>query len=265
MRKTIVYPAVFLSAILCYCAIQAITGFKIHDFEGKCALCHSNIPDKNTLREELAFTDSIDKLCDKCHTTDKNKSHPINLKLTVNTPLTAHLDKNGLLTCTTCHDIHKEEKTSNRSDLSGLLWGHLKGRAFCSLCHTNETTGANWQHQTAIPYAHSNGKLLQAADGAPLDKLSTECLSCHDGTISRFPQIAVKQGIWQHEKGESHPIGVDYPRSEEFTSPEALPKEIRLFDGTIGCLSCHEIYNKEYNMLAMNNRRSRLCLTCHKK
>jgi hypothetical protein len=181
-----------------------------------------------------------------------------------NNLLTAHLDKNGLITCTTCHDIHKEDTTSNKSELSGLLWGHLNGRAFCSLCHTSEATNTNWQHQTAIPYAHSYGKLVQTADGTQLDKLSTECLSCHDGTISQFPQITVKQGIWQHEIGESHPIGVDYPRSEEFTSPEALPKEIRLFDGKIGCLSCHEVYDKEYKMLSMTNRRSRLCLTCHK-
>lgn len=265
MRKFITYSTAFLAAILCFSAIQAIIGSKIHDFEGKCALCHSNVTDRNTIPENLIFTDDIDKLCDKCHTIDKKKSHPIKLKPATNTLLTAHLDKNGLITCTTCHDIHKEDKTSDRSELSGLLWGHLKGRAFCSLCHSSENTRTNWQHQTAIPYAHSYGKLLQTALGSPLDKLSTECLSCHDGTISQFPQVAVKQGIWQHEIGESHPIGVDYPRSDEFTSPEALPKEIRLFDGKIGCLSCHEIYDKEYKMLSMTNRRSRLCLTCHKK
>ena len=265
MRKTILYPIIVLLSVLCFCAIQAVTGPKIHDFEGKCAVCHSNIPGRNAVAENLIFTDDIEKLCDKCHTVDKNKSHPINLKPMKNTPLAAHLDKNGLITCTTCHDIHKEDKTSNQLELSGLLWGHLKGRAFCSLCHTSETTSTNWQHQTAIPYAHSYGKLVQTADGAPLDRLSAECLSCHDGTVSQFPQIAVKQGIWQHEIGESHPIGVDYPRSGEFTSPESLPKEVRLFDGKIGCLSCHEIYNKENNMLSMNNMKSRLCLTCHKK
>lgn len=265
MSKTIIYLTAFLALILCLSAIQAITSSKIHDFEGKCEICHKNIPDKDTPGKNLEFTDDIDKLCDKCHTIDKKKSHPIKLRPMENNLLTAHLDKNGLMTCTTCHNIHKENTISSKSELSGLLWGHLKGRSFCSLCHTSENTNANWQHQTAIPYAHSFGKLLQTADGAPLDKLSTECLSCHDGTVSQFPQIAVKQGIWRHEIGESHPIGVDYPRSNEFTSPEALPKEIRLFDGKIGCLSCHEVYDKKYNMLSMNNNRSRLCLACHKK
>lgn len=265
MKKLMLYPAVFLCALLCLCIMLAITNPKRHDFADKCAMCHINMPDSSTSAGDLILADELDKICNKCHTIDKQKSHPIGLRPVENTSLTAHLDKNGRITCTTCHDIHKEDKTANESELSGLLWGHIKGRAFCALCHSNEITNTNWQHQTAIPYAHSYGKMVQAAEGALLDKLSTECLSCHDGTVSQLPQIAVKQGVWQHETGESHPIGVNYPRSDEFKPCESLPKEIRLFDGKIGCLSCHEVYGKEKNMLAMNNLRSRLCLTCHKK
>lgn len=265
MKKFLIYCSGFLFLFMCLVTIRAVSNFKVHNFEGKCTMCHVNIPKKDNNMQNLIFVDEIDKLCRKCHTIDKQKSHPIKIKPNKNIPLAAHLDKNGLMTCTTCHDVHKEDKTSNRNELPGLVWGHIRGRAFCFLCHNKEDLGAAWRHQTAIPYAHSSGKLIEADSGSLLDKFSSECLSCHDGTISESPQIEVKQGVWQHGIGLSHPIGIDYPRSEDFTYPESLPKEIRLFNGKLGCLSCHEIYSKENNMLSMDNKKSRLCLACHKK
>jgi len=265
MKKFIIYCSSLLFIIFCLCIIWAVSNFKIHDFQGQCLMCHTDIPGKDTKRENLTFRDEIDKLCSRCHAIDKEKSHPINVRPNKDVPLAIHLDKNGRMTCATCHDVHKEDKTSSRPELSGLLWGHVKGKAFCFLCHNKETLDAAWRHETAIPYAHPSGKLTEAAGGSLLDKFSTECLSCHDGTISKSPQVEVRRGVWQHGMGMSHPIGVDYPYSQDFAYPESLPKEIQLFDGRIGCLSCHEIYSKENNLLVMNNKRSRLCLSCHKK
>jgi predicted CXXCH cytochrome family protein len=266
MKKILLSSGSIVLFIVCFCIFRAITGSKMHDFEGKCVMCHTTMPDKDTTTRDLLFVDEIDRLCDKCHTINKQKSHPINVRPNKDIPLKAHLDKNGLLTCTSCHDVHKEDKTSIDSELSGLMWGHVKGRAFCALCHNKEALASDWRHQTALPYAHANGKLLQAPAGARLDKFSTECLSCHDGTLSKTPQVEVTQGVWQHGSGqESHPIGVEYPRSGDFQYPESLPGEIRLFDGKVGCLSCHEMYSKENNKLALNNNRSRLCFSCHKK
>lgn len=267
MNKYTVYMVSFLLVISCLSLMWALSNFKTHDFQGKCLLCHATIPAKDAQEQNLSFVDDVDKLCAKCHEIDKQKSHPIKVKPNKDIPLTVHLDKDGLVTCTTCHDVHKEDKTEDRSELSGLLWGHVKGRTFCALCHNREALDSTWQHQTAIPYAHSyGGKFAQGSDATLLDKFSTECLSCHDGTISKFPQVEVKQGVWQHGIGMSHPVGVEYPRSVDFTAPELLPKEIRIFDGKIGCLSCHEIYNDQSNMmLTMDNRKSSLCLACHKK
>jgi predicted CXXCH cytochrome family protein len=36
-----------------------------------------------------------------------------------------------------------------------------------------------------------------------------------------------------------------------------------LFDGNLGCGSCHSAYSKEPHLLVMNNRGSKLCLSCH--
>lgn len=265
MKKFILYCGCLFFIISSLCLIFALSGRKMHDFQGKCSMCHVNVSGKDAEGQKLIFVDEIDKLCSQCHAINERMSHPIKIRPQKQTPLAAHLDKNGAMTCTTCHDIHKEDKTSDSSELSGLLWGHVKGRAFCSICHGEETSGEKWKHQTAIPYAHPEGKLTERPGGSLVDTFSVECLSCHDGTISKEPQVQVKGGMWQHGIGMSHPIGVDYPRSEDFAYPESLPKEVRLFDGKVGCLSCHEIYAKEKNMLVMNNRGSRLCLSCHKK
>lgn len=265
MKKFKIYCWTFLLVISCLSVIQAVSNFKAHDFQGQCLMCHIDIPGGDKKNGGLMFVDEIDKLCDKCHKNIKEKSHPINIKPDKDIPLAMHLDKNGRLTCSTCHDVHKEDKTKNKAELPGFLWGHVTGRAFCSLCHNKEILGAGWRHQTTIPYAHPYGKLVQNPYGGQLDKYSVECLSCHDNTISKFPQVNVQQGLWRHSMGDSHPIGINYPRSNNFIYPELLPREIKLFDGKIGCLSCHEIYSRENNMLVMNNKKSVLCLSCHKK
>lgn len=246
-------------------AVWAISNLKAHNFEGKCLMCHTDIPDKDAKRESLSLVDEVDKLCSNCHAINQEKSHPINVVPKNAIPLAAHLDKLGRLTCTTCHDVHKEDKTSDRIELKALLWGHAKAKAFCFLCHNKQMQEVNWRHQTSAPYAHPYGKLIENSSGSLLDRFSVDCLSCHDGTVSKFPRVQVKEGIWQHGIGMSHPIGIDYPRSGDFTHPESLPKEVRLFDAKVGCLSCHDIYSKEQDMLVMSNKKSKLCLSCHKK
>ena len=264
MRTFIICCVLIICVSLSLLAIWAASGLKKHNFEGACQTCHVNNPDKNNPEENLVFTNDIESLCAKCHMINQQKSHPINVRPSKDIPLMEHLNKNGLVTCTTCHDVHKEDKTSKASELAGLLRGHTTGRAFCGICHNSGTLETKWRHQTAIQYAHPYGKLIQDPGGAQLDKYSVECLSCHDGTVSKFPRVEVKKGVWQHGMGESHPIGIEYPRSNTLTDRESLPKEVRLFNGRVGCLSCHEIYSKERDMLIMNNRGSRLCLTCHK-
>jgi predicted CXXCH cytochrome family protein len=36
-----------------------------------------------------------------------------------------------------------------------------------------------------------------------------------------------------------------------------------LTDGQISCVSCHDLTNDEKHHLVIDNRESRLCLTCH--
>lgn len=104
------------------------------------------------------------------------------------------------------------------------------------------------------------------------------CLGCHDGTIatstigsSHAMLAGVREGfkvpdgfVWR-----DHPIGVPYPSSPREYRPSVFveTKGIRLPEGRIECISCHDPHNQTgmAGMLVTSNRRSALCLTCHIK
>lgn len=93
----------------------------------------------------------------------------------------------------------------------------------------------------------------QTAESGNLDPMSSECLSCHDGSSAPLT-------------GYSHPVGVQYPafsRSGRYVSKGALNRRIVLIDGKVGCLSCHNPLNPSKFHLVMSNDGSRLCFSCH--
>ena len=65
------------------------------------------------------------------------------------------------------------------------------------------------------------------------------------------------------------PVGVDYPLSNlkrgasPYRSPALLPPQIRLPDGKVSCVSCHDLYSAERDRLTVRIEGSALCLTCH--
>lgn len=242
---------------------------RIHEFEGKCQICHEAIPATGTPFEDVILKDDAERLCANCHTISQRTSHPVGVKPRTSIPLQRFLDKEGRLTCLTCHDVHKERKSADdREGVEGLLRGHTRGRNFCFVCHNDDILGAKWRHNLVVNYAHSPGRLSQKMMGGPLDEYSVECLSCHDGIISKINTVVVKSGSFEHSIGLSHPVGVEYPttgRDDEFMPRNNLPEEIKLFNGTVGCLSCHNPYDNKKSYLVMSNFRSALCLTCHRK
>jgi len=109
---------------------------------------------------------------------------------------------------------------------------------------------------------------------------SLVCMRCHDGTMAgdMFGGLtAPRAANTRHPAlfttghgGSNHPVGVEYPELDRFFWPvNAVLSQgkIPLPNGRVECVSCHDPHNELGNpyMLVQSNRRSALCLTCHRK
>ncbi len=56
----------------------------------------------------------------------------------------------------------------------------------------------------------------------------------------------------------SHPVGV--VPSADIVIPRGWPLDV---DGSITCVSCHDLYGQNDHLLSMSNEGSALCLACH--
>lgn len=90
-----------------------------------------------------------------------------------------------------------------------------------------------------------------------------DCIVCHDGLIAPDAHYCtVECGF-----GASHSIFKEYPpRSKEgsYAPVESLQeKGMRLFNGKVSCVSCHDLRKSTKYHLIMDNSRSALCFSCH--
>lgn len=92
-----------------------------------------------------------------------------------------------------------------------------------------------------------------------------ECLSCHDGMLA--PAVLYCTGNCDFKA--SHSIMRVYPpygREKEYVPVEdVLAAGVRLFQGRIGCISCHNLENKNRYHLVVETSGSKLCYTCHRR
>ena len=223
-----------------------------HDFEGKCNECHLSLSDPNV------FVRDIDFLCAACHTS-LGLCHPSGIRPKTALPAGFPLDWNGKMTCATCHDVHGNRESLLRTD--------RRGRRFCSLCHAT-LPGV---HGDAQQPAHTGSRTISRGfeEGrfqGSIDRVSLDCLACHDAATARPATIRVGAGVYSHDGGSSHPIGVDYRRMSprKYVPVSMLDPALVLFDGRVGCGTCHNVYSKEKHYLAVRNDRSALCFKCHR-
>lgn len=179
------------------------------------------------------------------------------------------VDWEGRITCGTCHDPHAGDPLANPY----LLHGRVRGQAFCSLCHEEIFWGTG-RHPVIDGYAHSRSWTPpdSVSVGADLDKVSYACLICHDGTSIGGPadfQASGQTVRFSHGRSLSHPIGMDYSEAaagnRELRSLESLSPRISLYEGKVGCASCHSMYSAQQSLLVFGNEGSALCLECHLK
>ncbi|MBN1956896.1 MAG: hypothetical protein JXQ81_03260 [Desulfuromonadales bacterium] len=233
-----------------------------HDFTGRCESCHLSQPQAG---EPGRFARSISFLCLECHNVPRDNSHPIGIVPSMPVPDGFRLDWSGKMTCVTCHDPHA-------SAANQYLRTEARGRDFCSLCHRGLMPMQD-PHLGTVSIAHSKSGVYHenAAMTQILDRVSLECLSCHDGVIASDAsyKIVGEDALTYQRDGLSHPIGMDYRRAtlkdRELRPVETLSPYIALYDGKVGCASCHNPYSSQHRMLTMNNSGSALCLECHIK
>ena len=268
------YPLAGLLLAISVCMAYSALQQNIHEFTvEQCPDCHAVTPVKGE-RRTLKMTAPIGSLCRRCHekSIDDALSHPVDMvPVNIALPGDLPLSWEGLMTCSTCHNIHAAAPPGH-----GGKWFYLRrdvaGQPFCAACHREGPALPGMGHAQALSFAHM--KYIEGGGGR-IDGISMICLSCHDGTLGSATNIKV--GTWRHgapfspaNLQGSHPIGVNYRRAMMsrrggLHPPERLNRKIKLIDGKVGCTSCHDINSREPMLLAISNDGAGLCLECHDK
>jgi len=243
-----------------------------HDFsQSECTTCHFKRPVKKDDPDSKIMVMPVSMLCERCHRDLLNRyNHPIDvIPVNAEIPPDMPLSYRGVLTCSTCHDIHSPAYTPFGGKTL-FLRRFTRGRLFCIVCHKE----GEFTHKTAMTEVHMKSKYFEVYSGETIDPLSANCISCHDGSYAT--SVPVRAGIWQHgngldlSQGGNHPIGVDYeaarmkPKRKTDLRPMAMvDPRIKFFNGKIGCGSCHDPFSDKPGKLVMSNEESRLCYACH--
>jgi len=100
------------------------------------------------------------------------------------------------------------------------------------------------------------------------DEISRDCLACHDGSLGSGGNVRSAHEAKSAIQG-SHPIGVDFNnisyKKSGYRNIHNIRPSIKFVDGRLGCLSCHNIQNKEKKHLVVSLNGSALCFECHAK
>jgi len=230
-----------------------------------CTDCHLTAPEPGEIQVLL---DTVDSLCRSCHRIRVQNSHPTDFFPTRDLPEAFPLDYDSRLTCATCHDFHKSLSASG----TYLLRGDLKGTEFCRSCHGPDQPLTGLRPQTVLEHlrgafvAHGKSYTLPGSEEFDVDEVSLYCLSCHDGSMGPQARYCLPD---RGEECTSHGIGMDFQRravmNPGLRSIESVSPLISLYQGRVGCASCHSLYFKEAALLTVERAQGYLCQQCHPK
>jgi predicted CXXCH cytochrome family protein len=188
------------------------------------------------------------------------------------------LDSRARITCLTCHEAPESSDSPDHADL-GLKRSLQRpsGIEFCAKCHTKMggtlLEVSHWRssaraHLGSINPQSERFQTFEQRIGG-IDAESRACLSCHDNisvTIP-LPNETARQKQERRKTMSDHPIGMDYQyaalRKNRRYNSLLTDQQIRLFDGRLGCGSCHSPYSQLKDNLVMPNIRGALCRRCH--
>ncbi len=263
-----------------------------HNFtQSDCFSCHFTIPTEGST-EPLRFTDTISNLCARCHDMSGIISHQVDIVPSnrVNIPPDMPLDSRGRITCVTCHEIHGPYINPLTGQKTFFLRREVIGKSFCISCHNTDEGIKQIQmgspsadvndnrtsifpiHKSVMDRSHGFASYDVIDQSSDIDPLSLACLDCHgDDTIQK---TSLKIGVFNHADaniGMSHPIGMDYETAsdgkDDYVQVDSLDKRLKLFDGKVGCCTCHDPYSSQGDALVIGTPDSYqdLCFACHIK
>ncbi|AJF08298.1 cytochrome c3 family protein [Geoalkalibacter subterraneus] len=236
-----------------------------------CYECHLSVPEEGE-SATLTLKDNIDRVCLSCHDGVQKRGHALGISLgSVSAPADFPLDTRGRMMCATCH-IPCEDNDNNPY----LLRGELGAQNFCSHCHDNVLPvngihyGMAGKFHRVSTYSGVDefGRGGVERDGQKLDSDSLACLGCHLDGISA-PEAKTRFGEYSTHHSGSHPIGMDYESlaltNLELRDTRSVGSTLYLDLGRVSCLSCHDMYAGKKPFVAVSNKGSGLCFTCHIK
>ena len=256
-------------------------GIPLHHFDVSCDNCHESGAANSPSGQIKA---DINRQCTLtgCHVFEPPLNHPVGVVAKVDLPANMPLDRDSRITCLTCHDdTRSSQVTGNMNANKERMLRLPAGSRFCSTCHSKSgyslVEQSHWRfsanaHLGSInPGSQASYNIEQSIGG--IDTESRTCLSCHDDITPGIPQEdgggLQKFARWRNMS--DHPIGVDYQRAamqqlNGYRFPLMTGEGIRLFDGKLGCGSCHSLYaTRNKSFLVVRSQGGVLCRRCHNK
>ena len=272
MKRKSAFFLIFLTAGTLLVAVYC-KEMEPHKFpQDQCPTCH--VMDSSGEVAGNRLTGPTTRLCGRCHKGlfDEGYMHPLNVRpKKAKIPADFPLSPTGEIVCSTCHDIHSSFLTPYGAP-SHYLRRYEAGSKFCEACHAG--VSARTGHAGSMGEAHFQSKYVQTGSSQEIDPISKNCISCHDGSYAS--SVSIRAGAWRHQKelmshdAGSHPIGINYEVARASRGKRSLLKpagtidrRIRLFDGKVGCGSCHDPYSTIEKRLVMSDYQSKLCFACH--
>jgi predicted CXXCH cytochrome family protein len=256
----------------------SLSSTSLHHFDLACERCH----DGGVFEDGAEFAiDSLGSDVDinmsctlsGCHDYNPIVNHPVDISPTGFVPEAMRLDSFGRITCLTCHDPETSTSETPSKDRPLVV---PDGMDFCASCHfTMSGTSkeqAHWQFSTKAHLESIGPNRFSANTELPsglLDSESQSCLSCHEGINATVSEgIGTSGHSGRSDMTANHPIGMSYSgvasaKALRYNRLSSVNLDIRLFDGKMGCGSCHSLYSGLQKNLVQDNTGSRLCFECH--
>jgi len=142
-----------------------------------------------------------------------------------------------------------------------------------AICEYNEILDADEYEQInfKMKVDHMSGKRNSISferREVAVDEISLGCMVCHNGSLGSGGNVRKAHGESSSISG-SHVIGSDYNNISYtkggYRNIHNVNAMVKFIDGRIGCLSCHDIQNKQKMHLVATLTGSKLCFECHDK